>query len=263
MVDAVVSKSLLEQFPKYLALLGPFCIGFSVVYDWGYLYGLGLSFREVPTTIADHLRSAIIWLPYAIVNLTFVVALGIYLGQRDAAHLSNAEYKKRKELLDNLLWVINGGSLIAAWVLLGDRMVALAAFGLGQLVVVLMLVAERGAPKGLRQAYTLGGFSFLFASCLFASGNIGATSKSNSEPTDELIIKNVAGTETVKGRILRRFEQCLIIVNDKHVVSLIKPDDLVRVTLSSGRPTNKGMLCNSFDVACSELPGASKPASSK
>jgi hypothetical protein len=261
-VEPTDSKGLLERIPKYLALLGPVCVGFSVVYDWGYLYGLGLSFREVPTSISDHLRSAIIWLPYTIVYLFFVVVLGFYLARKEAALLSGPAHRERTERLYKLLWTAHGILLIVLWVLLGDRMVGLGAFGVGQLVVAVIPALQRGAPEQAQKAYLLGGGAFLFASCLFALGNVGATSSSNTEPRDELEIKKRDATEIVRGTILRRFEQCLIIVNDKHVILLLKPDDLVRVTLGSAKRTNKGMLCDSFNVMCpSVLPGAKKPIS--
>jgi len=254
-VAATDSKTLVELIPRCLALLGPVCIGFSVVYDLGYLYGLGLNFREVPTSISDHLRSAIIWLPYTIMYLVLLVACGFYLAQKEAAQLSSPAARERKERLENLLWGVNGIALVVAWVLLGDRMVSMGAFGVGQLVVALIPVVQRGVLKQTHKSFfRAGAVSFFFACCLFALGNVGATSIASSEPRDELVIKKSDGTEVVRGTILRRFEQCLIIVNDKHVILLLKPDDLVRVTLGSAKRTYKGMLCNTFNALCPSIP---------
>lgn len=38
----------------------------SIVYDMGYFETLGLSFADIPTTIGDHVRSALLWVPQAV-----------------------------------------------------------------------------------------------------------------------------------------------------------------------------------------------------
>ncbi len=38
----------------------------SVAYDWGFLFWIGVKFSEIPTTIDDHIRTALVWIPNAI-----------------------------------------------------------------------------------------------------------------------------------------------------------------------------------------------------
>ena len=53
----------LERVAKLAGAISGIALLISVVYDYAFLAALGLQFTEVPTTIADHLRSAIIWAP--------------------------------------------------------------------------------------------------------------------------------------------------------------------------------------------------------
>jgi hypothetical protein len=61
------SQSVLEKFPTFISLLSVSVLVLSIVYDFGFLITLGTSFSEVPTTIADHLRSSLTWVPAVII----------------------------------------------------------------------------------------------------------------------------------------------------------------------------------------------------
>lgn len=50
-----------------LSLISVFLLAISVSYDWAYLNELGLSISALPTTLADHMRSAILWIPAIVV----------------------------------------------------------------------------------------------------------------------------------------------------------------------------------------------------
>ncbi len=52
-----------EDIGKQLAAFTALLLVLSVAFDWAYLFALGLSFYDVSTTLADHTRSSIIWLP--------------------------------------------------------------------------------------------------------------------------------------------------------------------------------------------------------
>ncbi len=53
----------IDKLSKLFAIAGISLIIPSVLYDYFFLYALNLSFNEIPTTIQDHIRSAIIWAP--------------------------------------------------------------------------------------------------------------------------------------------------------------------------------------------------------
>jgi hypothetical protein len=63
MENSDVAKIEIDDLGKIIGVLtaATFCL--SVIFDWGNLEALGLSFSDVPTTIADHVRDALLWVP--------------------------------------------------------------------------------------------------------------------------------------------------------------------------------------------------------
>lgn len=63
-----------EQMGKLLGIAASGLLVLSTAYDFSFFYALGLSFEDVPTTLADHMRSAIVWAPrVAIYVMCFVM----------------------------------------------------------------------------------------------------------------------------------------------------------------------------------------------
>jgi hypothetical protein len=71
MTESGKQFSVVEDLGKVFATLGGVFFLFSVFYDYCYLNALGLTFREVPTNITDHVRSAIVWAPRLLIFLLF------------------------------------------------------------------------------------------------------------------------------------------------------------------------------------------------
>ncbi len=61
---------MLKNLPAIISAFGAFILTVSITYDYGFFYVLGTSFAEMPTTLADHLRSSLNFIPYTII-LTF------------------------------------------------------------------------------------------------------------------------------------------------------------------------------------------------
>ncbi|WP_424946114.1 hypothetical protein [Candidatus Spongiihabitans sp.] len=60
---------MLDKLPSLISLLGVFILGASVSYDFGFFYVLDTNFSEMPTTLSDHLRSSLNWIPLAIISI--------------------------------------------------------------------------------------------------------------------------------------------------------------------------------------------------
>jgi hypothetical protein len=67
--DGSIFSAYLEQYGKAISLISGILLLFSVFYDYTFLSALSLSFNEVPTTLADHVRSAVIWVPPVAITL--------------------------------------------------------------------------------------------------------------------------------------------------------------------------------------------------
>jgi hypothetical protein len=64
-----------ESAAKHLTVAGGLCLILSLTYDWGYFYALGFSLGQLPATLADHTRSALVWIPRVVVGWGIVFAL--------------------------------------------------------------------------------------------------------------------------------------------------------------------------------------------
>jgi hypothetical protein len=70
-----VHEKLVAQIERLGTLIGVISgalLILSVFYDFNFLLALGLTFADVPTTISDHVRSAIVWIPeVGVITLAF------------------------------------------------------------------------------------------------------------------------------------------------------------------------------------------------
>mgnify|MGYP001078839815 CR=1 FL=1 len=64
-----------ERAPALIAIFSAVVLAISITYDFGYLAYSGLSFSEVPTTISDHIRSSLAWIPPTIIMLFGMLAM--------------------------------------------------------------------------------------------------------------------------------------------------------------------------------------------
>lgn len=56
-------NSLLDLLGRIAALTASFSLAASLIYDWGFFSGIGLKFRDLPSSLADHARSVLDWIP--------------------------------------------------------------------------------------------------------------------------------------------------------------------------------------------------------
>jgi hypothetical protein len=66
----------IEALGKLLGLMTGALLVLSVGYDYGYLSSIDVTFAAVPTTISDHIRTAIVWAPANGVGIAFGFLFG-------------------------------------------------------------------------------------------------------------------------------------------------------------------------------------------
>ncbi|MCK4841338.1 MAG: hypothetical protein KAT04_05590 [Methylococcales bacterium] len=71
---------MLNTFEKAISLFSSFIgiivsVSFvtSIIYDWGFYSAIGLKFDIIPTSLSDHFRSALIWVPTVITGGFFIL----------------------------------------------------------------------------------------------------------------------------------------------------------------------------------------------
>jgi len=118
----------IETFAKATGILAATALVLSIIYDWGFLFSLGLSYATVPTGMADHVRSALVWLPSTLFGM-FIGVLIEFINQRIERGLTEEEIirsSKNPELMRRfrkspaVLFRVLAPVAAAGFLLLGD-----------------------------------------------------------------------------------------------------------------------------------------------
>lgn len=72
------NESTLSKLPALISVFGALILSLSIAYDYGYFMVLGISFSELPTTISDHLRGSLTWIPNTLVIIFAVIAAELF-----------------------------------------------------------------------------------------------------------------------------------------------------------------------------------------
>jgi len=254
----------LDMGAKILAFSAAICIALSVLFDWGYLSALNLRLSEVPTSLSDHTRSAILWLPLTGIIFPFAVVFVLFMGRLEANAIL-AVRNGREDTKQNSAKVAKDARwklallvifLIALWFAFGDRarpylfFVAATAWAL-----VVANVTPKPFTDGslsiksyLRLALTL---PLILAGALFSAGyNTGRAAAAPNQPLGTMVVRGAAGGEQIVGNIVRPFERFVIVLDARNKIILLKPEDILRVERVGYVSSNTGLLCKFWQVAC-------------
>lgn len=252
----------LEVGTKILALMATLCVALSVLFDWGYLHALELTFSEVPTTLSDHTRSAVLWLPLVVLVLPLAVVTSLFLHQVDAKDLGEAKGRGEdisayiKNEARDARWVL---AIIAIacfllWLAFGSRARPLLFIG-G--IAFWILVVTRLTPHdylGVRTTMILRFCLVILPSIPFSLYIAGYNSgREGISPSQKFGIINVRSSDNhsqLKANIVRIFEKTAIIIDENRNIVLLKPDDIVQVKKAKSPSINKGLLCAYWRISC-------------
>ena len=84
------SVKLLITTAKASGVLAACALILSIIYDWGFFFALNIGFIDIPTSIGDHIRSALIWLPKTLFSFFIVFAIE-FINQRIERGLTEEE----------------------------------------------------------------------------------------------------------------------------------------------------------------------------
>lgn len=66
-------NNLVEKSAAWISALATSALILSITYDYGFLTYLGLSFRDLPTNLSDHIRTSLIWGPTFVIGVICVL----------------------------------------------------------------------------------------------------------------------------------------------------------------------------------------------
>jgi len=207
---------------RILAISAPLCLVISIIYDWGYINALNITFAEFPSSIADHVRSSLLWAPIAIIS---VITMLVYelLTQRIEQGMTEEEIinstsnpektKKYRNILYKFMPYIALG-IVMTYILLGESNLE----GVPIAILILWMCFAGWAHnhpriKARRSRQFILATIFMPVLCMwiFAQGYLTARKLYwNEKPTHKLYLKsNVGNPDNVI--LLRAFEKTVIV----------------------------------------------------
>lgn len=256
----------LDLASKAIALAGTGCLVLSVIYDWGYLTALGLSFSSVPTSLSDHLRSALNWLPGA---LAYIAMGGIFElltrriegGKTEAELVASSKRPKITRVFrigaDRAI-VLLAEMAIVLWVMLGDRF----RDGLWLLIPIFWLnfsawvIKHPGILDRTSRAILL---AFAFAPAAAASvyflGDKAGRADLKDREAPVVIISGAKSNPDSRLLLVRTFESIAIVRDSTGTVSVIRTADISSI-VPQARSPYRGLLCMMWARACDAYRGA-------
>lgn len=255
-------QSTLEVGAKLLTMVATLCVALSVVFDWGYLTALELTFSEVPTSLSDHTRSAILWLPLAASLFPLAIVASLFSAQIDAKDVREA--KSRGEDISAYVtndaksarWVLAIFSVIAflLWLAFGYRA---RSFLVMAALAVWVLVVVRATPHdylGIRLSmlfrFSLVVLPIIPFSLYVAGYNSGREGISPDQQFGTINVRGSGGQYQLKANVVRLFEKTAIVIVENHNILLLKPDDIIQVEKAKSISINRGVLCDYWRISC-------------
>lgn len=238
----------------------------SLIYDWGFLRSLGIEYRHVPSSIADHIRTGLIWFPPFVGGFIFYMAWEFQV-QRIEKGLTEDEIvsgskdpEKTRKLREGpykfFVWICI--LMVLSYILIGDiaSSVPTVAFS-----VLWLIFADWCYSSPLiqlrRSEWVQFSFKFLPAAAIltysagYSSGTDAAFRHKNN------ITINVVGNDTaIEGAYLRGFESGMLYLAKDDKPTFIRWDSISSYAFEAPYSPYKGILCSWFDI-CPKLPSKS------
>ena len=235
----------LERFGKLSGFLTAAALSLSVFYDWSFLQALGLEFAEVPTTLADHLRSALVWLPgwVAVLSLLALLELVNRLveGFRSETEIiqgsRNPVFTRRLRRSGDVAVLVAMALGVFTLFLFGtSRSVYYSAFMLAWGVLSLAAITHPRAPLTRWSALGFVMVPFVVA-YIGMLGSTRAEGMLNANPEWLVTLKVGDSTEIVRATGVRRFGSVAVVVEPARklrIPAIVIGDSGLNVTGDSG-----------------------------
>jgi len=252
-------KEWLEILGKALPVLAVLCLAISISYDWGYIHALDLSFKNIPTTLTDHVRSALNWISEAMLAaLVFVLVFLPTTPSTDSRILTASTNRVRfydPSGQKNLVRVVSIAiPLLCLGYLLSDRNslvfgILLVSIWTLFYIVVLRFTKLRHQNVAVLEAILLTPVVFV---TFFSLGQIDAVAARFTRVDEFSTIRlNSAPAETRKMIVLRYYDKFILAANEKRELSFISTAEILAIETHAQKRT-RVTICKNFPYVCVE-----------
>lgn len=261
--STVTGSSSLENVTKLLGVATAFLLVLSVAFDFSYFNALGLTFEDVPTTLADHARSALVWAPVAAVYLLLIGLWEMGMSRVEDG-LSEEELIRRSRFPNLIRWFRKSVRFIAGAALLLALVVDMLLNNSNRGLYLFVLVAWGTLAFWVVQHERLGTNFNGIGKRLFVAlpilgiwvGSIGYGQGhvvlERTSPSWIVYLKTESGVTAKELLGLRRFTTSAVLVDTDRKVSVIPDNLIITATFTEPAAAPLSRLCSWFDVACQQ-----------
>jgi len=267
-------KSLIELVGSNVTVITAALLTLSVAYDWSFLVGVGLTPSEVPTTLQDHLRSAVVWAPGTVLLLFFGFVVNVVMGSSEH-NKPKGNAKKGISGVWFSIGIIDVGYQAAIFfgiliwgslytLLVHHRSWAVISASAVGWVLVCSFLLEKVEFREQFALYGGRGAFFVVAPLLMAMViGLGRFSgemlmRGHAEVRWAVTIKKGEIEQLRLAVGIRRFSEFVLLVDSDSQVEVIPSSSLISARLLDQE--TKGTLCTLFGIQCVSLPQRVLPA---
>ena len=252
----VSRKPVTEHLGAALALAASLSVIVSFIYDWGFFSALGIKFAQAPTGISDHVRSWLIWLPFVIIPVLVLLTHELLMsrlerGLTEVEIIESSRNPTRDRLIRNgprKLISFMAILLVLLWLLFGEKYSngRIIAFPITWMVFA-HWVFRHPRLNARYSAVTKNIVTYvpaLFFVGFFMGAGAARTEMSKSSTSHRIDLATTEnGEKQEEVRLLRSFQDWILIRDEKGKVTWIHLNDVVRIQALEESKMFKGFVC--------------------
>jgi hypothetical protein len=259
-----------ERVTSLLGVVSGLSLFLSIVFDMGYFDTTGLRFADVPTTIADHVRSALLWAPQAVAAAFAYIMIDL-MQKRFGGMLADdgiSLSQKQIQLASTLRKLAYRGIIFLAFLIVwadaltGGQFAKYAAAATTIVIgyIVFSSVTHTASKISLSPSTLVLLCAFPVVTSLVYNTGVSRAIEERSEPRKAAI--TLDGQREVQLTVYRYLDRGILAAAGEGQLVFYRWEEIKRLTSTFQPPKRVNWLCQAIDVGCTSSarpPG--KPAS--
>jgi len=250
-----------EQVGKLLGIAAGGLLILSTAYDFSFLYALGLSFQDVPTTLADHVRSAIVWSPHVTIYAMVFAMYEMFMRKVENGlseeeliqRSSNPKFTRAFRRSPQLMFAILVILMIVTNILFTASSYGFFLAGIGVWGALSVEIVQH--PRMGAKFSTTGGRLFVIVPIIVIWVGLIGYGRGESMLTStgtQWTVELKAGQGIEKRQLLglRRFSTSAIVVSADRRVSVLPSDSIVSAEVIRPTDADLSRICRWFGLLC-------------
>ena len=239
-----------------LAASGSASVVISFVYDWGFLFALGIPFSEAPTAISDHVRGWLIWLPIFVAPALIILshellASRIEQGLTEEQIIESSPNPERTRRRRNRPWKFIDGMavvLLLLWLVFGELFAYARFFSFPVVWMVFVWWVFRNPRLNARWSTSVQAAVAWVPAAFFVVFFVGVNN-ANSEMSEAVPSHRIAwnsGDEDQVGeevRLLRSFQDWILVRDSDQNMAWIRSNGVARMERLEASVPFQGLVC--------------------